>query len=214
MALQISGIRTNFDLLQDRDSGDITDSDFILWVNYAVRGIYRSIYQVDPERFLTTSTYSAVTSGSQNLPADFKTLEAGPNAGIFPVDNAGNDTEYSLPRTGFGSSKRGYYINRGSVVFTGISSATTFKLRYIPKLTTFTATTDYITLDALNTGIEVIPEEYEEQLLNDMGRLYGQWDKNSGAENMANFRFSELEAVMLEDITRDSGSFMIKPRNL
>lgn len=99
--------------------------------------------------------------------------------GFFQIDQNGNQTEYTLPQTGFGSAQVGYYITGGNVIFTGINPSTQFTLRYIPFLPTLTLMTETVILD----------EIYLEAFRNDLNTLYQQWDEQAGAESIADFRF-------------------------
>lgn len=208
MALQLSTVRTALSDLK-HDITDVSNTLFVRWCNYAQRQIYRSLLDRVPEKFVKTQTYSSVSSGAQNLPSDFKTIR-GYNAGFFFMDGS-TDTDIKLTKTGFGSTIQGYYMSGGQVVFTGMDGSKNVKLRYLPKLTALSNVTDYFTVDTLSTGTEVIPEEYEETIVEDLNILYSRWEENDFQESLADFRFVRTWSEMLNDISPDVEVYGIDP---
>lgn len=119
--------------------------------------------------------------------------------GFFQIDQNGDQTEWLLPQTGFGSTEQGYYITGGNVVFTGIDNITQFTLRYIPILTTLTLMTETLILD----------EIYLEAVRNDLANFYQEWDENPGAESLANFRFVRTLNELANTIKKAPDSWSI-----
>jgi hypothetical protein len=202
MAIQLSAAKTSLQRLK-HDISDIDDvaGTFIEWCNFANRQIYNYLLGIDLDRFVTTQTYSSVTSGSQALPSDLHTMR-GLGLGVFVVDDSGTVTDRRLGMTGYGSTRQGYYFDRGSIVFTGIEKATTFIMRYLPQPTTFTLETEYFTLDGTDTGVEIIPDFYLQALRDDLARLYSQWDEDIGMESISDFRFSNTLSDMQQFMPR------------
>lgn len=162
-----------------KDLSDVSETVFLEWMNFANRQFYNFIIGVDPERFITTSTYTiSSNTDTQSLPSGFMNIQP-VGCGFYQIDQNGNDTAYTLPMSGFGSSNKGFYISGDNVVFTGVTVGDQYKLRYIPILTTLTDMSDETVLN----------EIYLESFRNDLNTLYQQWDEQPGAESLADFRF-------------------------
>lgn len=193
-----------------RDISDVSTTVFLQWCNFAEQHLYKMLVKQAPERFIDTQTYSSVTSGSQAIPSDFKGMGV-TGTGLFEVDQNGDVTDRQLVRTGYGSTLKGYYITGSSIVFTGINTATTYVLRYIPLLTKKTTLTEYFTIDGTSTGVATIPSEYMEALVADLCKIYDQWDDNAGAESLDDFRFVRCLNEMLGDFDQDVHVFATNP---
>ena len=163
-----------------KDLSDVSQSDFILWSNFANRQFYNFISGIDPERFVDSDTTFTVSSSPQTsaLPADFMNIQP-LGCGFFEIDGDSKDTDWNLSRTGTGSRLSGYYIKGANVIFTGIDDSSQYRLRYIPRLTTLTAMSDTVVLD----------EIYLQAFVSDLEVLYGHWDEDANAESLADFRF-------------------------
>lgn len=202
MALLLSDVKTALENVK-RDISDVSDAVFLQWCNYGARSLYRKLSNQVPERFVLTHTYTSVTSGTQALPNDFNNIQS-VGTGLFEVDSTGAVTDRQLIKTRYGSTEKGYYITGSSVVFTGINTATTYILRYLPDLVKYTdVSTDYFTLDGEDDGVELIPDEYEEALVADLCKFYEQWDDNAGQESLDDFRFTRCMNEMLGDFDKD-----------
>jgi len=197
MAIQLSAARTELENLK-QDISDVSTPLFISWANHVNRFAYRYISGIDPERFISTQTFTNVTTGAQALNADFESLDPF-GCGVFLVDTNGSDTAQQLPLLPFGSPQTGYYLDgSGNIQFLNVSSPATYKLRYMPAVTTFTALTDYFTVDATVTGKEIIPNEYLLELRSALDVMYTQWDEDVPAEGFADARFARA----LDEIAR------------
>jgi hypothetical protein len=188
MAIQVSKLKSRLSDMK----GDISDVDntlFATWANYINNFCYRYLSGIDPERFISTQAYSSITSGTQALPADFKTMEMD-GCGLFVVDTNGNDTDNELLPVGFGSSSKGFYLNAaGEIEFVKVATSTDFKLRYLPKTTEITSVNQYFTIDGTSSGKTVVPEEYMLFLVNFVSVIYDQWDEDLDLESIDDFRF-------------------------
>lgn len=171
-----------------QDLADVGDDLFISWANHVNRHAYRYIQSIDPERFILEQNFTNITSGAQNLPNDFDSLQPF-CTGIFYIDNNGVATDRRLALVPFGSSATGYYLNGSQIVFLNINTNTDFVLRYIPKPPTLTAMTDYFTTDKLSTGKEIIPTQYLLALRDHLDVLYSQWDEDINYESVADARW-------------------------
>jgi len=194
-----------------KDLSDVTTTIFLSWANAANRFVYRYICGIDPERFVSTASYT-VTSAPQTsaLPADFQDIQRF-DMGFYYVDNAGKDTNYPLVQTGPGSISQGYYIVGTDVVFTGLTTGT-YKLRYLPNPTRITAMTgagSYFTVDASSTGKVIIPDQFLDFLAQDLDVYYDRWDEDPSAESLADFRFSRTLTELAANIRRTPAVFVM-----
>ena len=180
MAITVAEARTAL-LNLKRDLSDVSDATFIEWCNHINRYAYHQMSGIDPERFISSSTINVVSgTSSYSLPADFESIQAF-GTGLYYVDDNGDDTEKRRPLTSFGSQTYGYYVTGSAVVLTPEPEDTeTYKLRYIPKITALTATTDSL----------VIPDEYLLLVVDALDALYSKWDEDSGAEVLADQRYT------------------------
>ena len=186
-------------LLLLKDLSDVSQDLFLQWLNFANRQFYDFIVGIDPERYITTSTYTVSTSPQTSaLPADFYHIQP-LGCGLYEIDSNGDDTEYDLTRTGHGARTTGYYISGSNIIFTGIEDGTQYKLRYIPMLTTLTAYTDSLVLD----------EIYLEALVHDLNKLYQWWDEDAGMESLADFRFVRTLELLGNTIKREPDAYAI-----
>ena len=196
-----------------RDISDVDTDVFLEWCNFAARFLYRRLKEVDPEQFVSTQNYTSITSGSQALPTDFKSIRP-KNMGLFELDASNSLNGGKLTMTGPGSEEKGYYISGGSIVFTGIPSATSFQLRYIPKLTKFTdLSTEYFTMDGTSGGTIILDDEYEDELVSIFDVLYERWDRNTIDEITADQRMVRALSEILEDIRRDVDVYTVPHPN-
>lgn len=207
MSIQVSAARTALENLL-RDITDVPSATFVEWCDYINKFTYRKLANTDPERFITSTTFS-ITAEPQTsaLPTGFRDIQA-LGTGFFLQDTDGTDREVELARTGFGSSVMGYYITGTNIVFTGMTSQTV-TLRYIPTQTAIDEAADYFTVNTAQTGIEIIPDEYQNHLVKALNVLYQQWDENVGAESFADLRFVRTLNEMIETIRKEPDSIAI-----
>lgn len=174
-----------------RDISDVPSTTFLQWCDWINKFGYRYFLTIDPERFITTQSYTITASpSSQALPATFKSMQPA-GCGLFEIDGSGADTTNQLIVTGFGSSEKGYYITGGNIVFTGIENGT-YKMRFIPTITTLDALTDYFSVDTTNSGKEIFSDEYIQYIVAAIDVLYSQWDEDLGMEGLTDARFARL----------------------
>lgn len=178
---------------------DVGQDLFLQWLNFANRQFYDFIAGLDPERYITTQTYTVSSSPQTSaLPATFYHIQP-LGCGFYYIDSDGKDTEFDLTRTGHGSRLAGYYISGTNVIFTGIDDGSQYKLRYIPVLTTLTALTDSLVLD----------EIYMDCLIQDLDKLYSQWDEDAGMESLADFRFTRTLEMLGNNIRKEPDTYSI-----
>ena len=201
-AITLQTARNAFGRLK-KDITDVSQSDFVDWCNFVSRFAYREIVGADPERFVSTSSYTVSAAPStQALPADFENIQP-LGCGVFEVDNDGKDTIYQLARTGFGRRDPGYYITGTNIVFTGIDDSKTYKMRYIPTTTDFSALTDYFTHDGTVTGNIIIDSYYLNYLVKALDVFYTQWDEVPNDEILADARFSRVLDELIRNIRKE-----------
>lgn len=166
-------------LNRKRDISDVGQSVFIQWLDFINKYLYRQLTNIDSERWILTQTYTVSTSPQTfSLPTGFLNMSA-LGCGLYKVDVNGVDTCYQLARTSFGSTNEGFYITGNNIVFTGIVSTTSFKLRYIPVLATLASMSDSVIID----------DYYLEYLVNAMDVQYSMWDSDTLGNITADQRF-------------------------
>jgi len=198
MALQVSEVRTQFEYLK-QDISDVDAPVFLQWCNMIHRYAYRALKATEPQRFITSQSYTVSTTPStQALPSDFRDMRE-EGTGFYYTDDDSELTPIRLPQTGRGSEQLGYYLEGSNVIFTGIEDTVgkTFVLRYIPNLTALSSTSSYFTLDTTNTGVEIIPDEYLDFVLQALDVRYSQWDEDTPSEGNADQRFTRVLDEML-----------------
>lgn len=200
MALTATLARTNYDAFK-RETTDVDATTFYYWCDYVNKEFYRMLIGTDPERVITSTTYSVSTSPStQALPAGFRDM-ATMGTGLYVRDSSGADTTEQLVRTGFGSTEKGYYLSGSNIVFTGINSSLTIVLRYIPAVTTIST----------GAGEFSIPDEYTPYVVNALDILYSRWNDETDGEANADSRWIRLMEECFSSIRRDANIFLLTP---
>lgn len=205
-ALQISTLRTAFENLK-KDATDVGVALFSQWCDYINKHIFRVLIGTEPERFIKTSDYS-VTSATDtySLPADFRSIDTF-GTGLFYVNDDGTITNRQLPRTSAGSSTPGWYLNKGNIIITPFpTNSLTYRMRYIPNISTLTAYTNYFTDDGTLTGNIIVPDEYLEQMVMIMDKRYTWWDEDPSAEGNADQRYMNAVDEFISSIRRESNN--------
>lgn len=191
------------------DLSDISTNIFAEWCDFINRFIYKEASGIDPERFISTSSFTVTTIPStQTLPSDFRDIQK-TGCGFFFVDADGKDTDRALTQTGFGRRDRGYYIQGTNVVFTGIENNEVFTLRYIPTTTKLTALADFFTQNKLTGGKIIIDDEYLEYVVKALDVLYDQRDEEPGAESIADARFVRALNNLLDNLKKEPGAYQL-----
>jgi hypothetical protein len=186
MAILVSTARTEFEKLK-RDITDVSTGTFTSWCDYLNDFIYRKLSATDPERFILTQAYSSVSATpfqTSALPAAFKNISP-EGTGFYIVER-----------------DRGFYISGTDVVFTEVDGEDIL-LRYIPNNTAIDALTDYFTVDTTSGGVEIIPDEYLNYVIKALDVFYTQWDETSGAESLADFRFTRVLNEIIDNIRKE-----------
>ena len=206
MALLVSDVRTAFER-RKRDITDVPTSTFNEWCDFVNRFTYRKLSETDPGRYVKTQTIN-ISSAPQTvaLPSDFESIRP-LGTGFFFVDDDGTQTERRLARTGFGSERIGYYIQGTNVIITGIDDTQTFTLRYLPLSTKIDDSTDYFTVDTTVSGVETIPDEYLDYLIQAIDVRYTQWDEDPTSESLSDFRFIRALDDLLSHIRKEPSAY-------
>jgi hypothetical protein len=184
--------------LYKKDVSDVSQADFLSWLNQINRYAWRLILSEDPDRIVATASYSTVGAQApsvQALPADFKDIQPW-NTGFFLLDANGNVINQRLILTSPSSQLWGYYLQGSNVVFTSPQSQS-YVLRYIPKVTALTAVSDDL----------CIPDEYMEYAIKALDVFYSQWDEDYTAEGIADQRFARVMDEFCEDIRKAPMAF-------
>lgn len=208
MALQVQTVYDEFKAYK-HDVSDVATSLFCTWADWLNKWTYRYFIGIDPERFITTTTFTVSgtpsTPYSASLPADYKTMQPF-GCGLFLVSNGSTNTSQQLAQTGFGSMQAGFYITGSTIVFTGITNAT-YIMRYIPTITTIDAFTDYFTNTTASNGKEVIMPEYDQFAVKALDVFYSQWDEDIPMEGIADARFARIMSETGMDVRRTGGIY-------
>lgn len=175
-----------------KDINDVDNDTLFDWATDLNQQVRLEMVNADPERFITTSSYTVTTSPStQALPASFRdTAEYG--CGFFVSEPNGTTTDRELPITGYGSGQMGYYINGTNVVFTGINTSTTVILRYIPVLSDITALADTF----------AAPDEDKALITEGMVLAYYKWCEDP-RESVSDQRFARLLAQFIDKLPKN-----------
>ena len=213
MAIQVQDAYDQFDRYK-KDISDISNSLFFDWMNQINRFAYRKLRGSDPERFISETNFT-VSSDPQTsaLPSDFRDITESP-CGFYEVDDDSKDTVHRLRRTGHGRKDAGYYIEGTNVIFTGMNDSTVYKLRYIPALTEIDSLDDYLTVDSLTGGAEVIPEEYIDYVIKAVDVLYSQWDESIPDEAIGDQRFVRVMDELLSHIRKEPNTYQLDDHTL
>jgi hypothetical protein len=199
-----------------KDISDVADAEKLQWAQQVLNYIYQEFVKVDPERWITTDTVSAVSgTATYSLPSDFLHIQS-VGCGLYKQNSDGYATDERLTMTGYGSSTTGFYISGGNIVLTppDWSETQTYILRYIPNPFAFTATTEYFTSDGTNTGTTVIDSQYMDYVIKAIDVLYSQWDADPGSESIADHRFMNVLNSILVDIRREGASYALPDMSL
>lgn len=184
----ISTLRDAFER-RKQDISDVDNDTFYQWCNQINRFIYNRTKGLTDN--LSTGNYTVSTApNSQALPSDFKDM-AEFETGIYEVDSNGDDSVATLGVTGHGSLQKGFYIEGSNIIFTGIEDSSSYKMKYLPNLTSITALTDKM----------LLTEDKLDYLLNALDVRYEIWDSNPSAEAMADQRFVRSLSELLDNIS-------------
>lgn len=194
---------TEFTAAFKRDTSDIEDATWIYWGDYINKEFRRTLEGVDPERYISTQSYTVSTSpSSQALPATFRTI-AGLGCGIYYLNADATPRGDRLPITGYASLRPGYFISGSNINFTGINSSTSFLMRFMPTITVITAMSDELE----------IPEEYNLYIMKAFDELYEQWDEDPTLESLADFRLTRSLSELTKTIPRQPTVYALRPHN-
>lgn len=179
------------------DINDVSGSQLINWATDLNNYLYKEMKSVDPERFIISAPPYIISSSPsiQALPVDFRDIQE-TGCAFFIRDSAGNDTKNKLTMTSFGSIDQGCYINGSNVVFTGLNTATTIILRYIPTIAKITSP----------SGVFIVPDEEEELLeLGMVNRYYR--DEEDLSQIIAEQDFIRVLSIFLSKLKKSPNIF-------
>lgn len=175
-----------------KDTNNVSNDLLYDWATDLNQFLYREMFTADPERYITTQSYTVTTSPStQALPASFRDVsEYG--TGFFIQNQDGTASDVELAYTGYGSDLVGYYINGTNVVFTGINSSQTIILRYIPTISD---------IDALSDSF-VVPDDSKDLVTEGMVVQYYKWCEDP-RESISDQRYARLLSEFLERLPKN-----------
>jgi len=181
-----------------KDTSGVSADLFNLWLNAISNYIYRVISNQEPERFIVDETYTVTTNTDDYaLPSGFWSINR-KDTGIFKLDTNDN-LEGEMIKTGFKDSREGYYINGNTIKVTPESRSNEFSmvLRYIPRISQISGTSDEIPL----------PDEFKEVILHALKKMYYEYDRNAGEEQMSDQRFARMLDDLMSEYSRVSDNF-------
>lgn len=186
-----------------RDTSDVDDATWIYWGDYINKEFRRTLEGVDPERYVSTQSYTVSTSpSSQALPATFRTVSTF-GCGLYYLNSDSTPRGDKLSMTGYGYLRAGYFISGSNVTFTGINSSTPFLMRFMPTITT---------LAAMSDSLEV-PAEYNLYIMKAFDEIYEQWDEDATLESLADFRLTRTLSELTKTIPRQPTVYALMPHN-
>jgi len=198
MAITLTEARTDL-LAELRDLSDVPQATFILWGDYINKFAYRFLIGIDPNRFVSTQSYTVTTNPQTTaLPVDFRDIQP-LGCGFFLVDDNSKQTDQILLPSSFGAQYKGYYLQGSNVVFTGMDDGSAYTLRYIPSVSKLTQMTD----------VFVLPDEYNRYVLDALKVMYFIWDEDPGGESFSDARFVRSLDELANTISQQAQSFMI-----
>jgi len=212
--MQISEIKTALEYVL-QDISDVSDAVFLSWCNDLNNLLYRESYVSDSERFITSTDISVNSStDTYALPVNFLTIQPY-GCGLYYVDDEGKVTSTVRPRTSIGSRAPGYYIKGTNIVFTPEPTVNeTWRLFYIPTVSKFTAVTEYWTNDKLLTGTPIVPDSYQEMIVNGILKYYYQWDNDMQNEVAADARFMRSLGEYLKTVRKEPLAFALNETSI
>lgn len=178
---------------------DISNTRWIAMAQDLNELLYQEMIDIEPSRFVTTQSYT-VTSSPQThaLPAALQGMSQF-DGGFHEIDANGNDVGV-LVQTGYGSQRKGYYIDGSDVVFTGITTSTVVRLRYIPTLTAMSAMSSEF----------VVPDRYKELVVQGMIKAYYE-EYEDVRQYDADAKFARLLGQFLSSLPRATKVYSIDP---
>jgi hypothetical protein len=146
---------TGFQQQYDDTFGEISEALYLQWLNDLNYMLYDDLVAQNKEKYISSQTYSVTTGTSTfSLPSDFKdTLPS----------NVYDTEERPILKTRYGSELKGFFIQGSNIVFTPSGKVNEdLTLRYIPEISSLTATTDslVITVEDLEVAIDWIDKKY------------------------------------------------------
>ena len=191
MATALSTIKTRL-TYRLKDINDIVDAKLCQMASDLNQLLYKEMADTDPERFISTQSYTVSTSPStQALPTSFRDVQ-NKGCGFFIQNTDGTASNTQLIPTGYGSKDLGYYISGANVIFTGINSTQTIVLRYVPVLADITTV----------AGTFCVPDENKELLTEGMVLYYYRYNEDNRQSNQE-LEFDRQLTLFREGLPKD-----------
>lgn len=190
MAFTLSTIKDRLDR-RLKDINNVSNNILYDWATDINQLLYREMFSADPERFISTQSYTVSSSpSSQALPASFRDIsEFG--TGVFYQNSDGSASSNKLTLTGYGATLPGYYMDGANIVFTGINFSSVFVLRYIPVLSD---------IDGLSDTF-CVPDENKDLVLEGMVLAYYKWNEDP-REQESDQRFARLLSEFIQRLPK------------
>ena len=174
--------------LAQKDISDV-GSIWFQWVNVLNHFFYRNVQRFEPDRFITEETYTG--NGEFDLPTDLDNLRMG-ECGLWLVDSSGNYNR-GLPTGSRIAQFASYRLTSSKVILQNLSSdSQRVDMLYIPTLGEVSEVSDSLILD----------EEWTEVNIEELKRIYFEWDKNGAQETNADERLNRSLKELMDNYTR------------
>lgn len=181
-----------------KDISDVTPAQMLSMSNDLNLLMYEEAIAQDHSRYVDSQSYSISTSPStQALPVDLNSFNF-TDCGFFVLDSSGNITGEILTLTGYGSKNRGYYLDAGNVVFTGLENISVV-LRYVPEIPE---------LDSVDDSF-FIPDRYLSAVIQGLVAMYYRYEEDEERESIAWQKFDPLFSKFLDTLKRGSKILLI-----
>lgn len=186
-----------------QDTSDVTGTLFLQWCQYLSNFVWDVVTMADPERYIVEYQINVVPGVTNYaLPTNFMSIQA-MGCGIYIQNSEGVNTDQTLAPTGFGASANGFYIYDDEIVLTPTPTQSGVNiLRYIPEPPTYTALTEYFTVDKLLTGKQIVPGRFLQYVLRALEVLYSIWDADAPMESYADQRFQRELSLLASRLAR------------
>ena len=186
--LSVSDLRSYLERIQNDSMPRVSQELFLDFCNDLNQITYEDLLYINPDDYLTTQTYGVVSgTDSYALPSDFTTI-ACPKAGVWEVNSEGLIVGDSLSHVSDNNDKTGYFIQGSNIVFRPMpTTSKTYKMKYIPELTTLTSQSDFT----------VIPERLKEYAKYFIRNALYEWYNNPSSEVFNDQKFARARRRFL-----------------
>lgn len=192
MAILVSTVRTKLDE-RLKDTRDLSSAELISMAQELNTLMYDEAVRQDSSRYIASTSYSVSSSPSTHaLPSGLNSFNSD-GCGLFVQDASSNLTGEKLTKTGYGSKRRGYYLEGDNIIFTGIENCTVI-FKYIPEIAEITT----------ESGEFFVPDRYIPAVVQGMVAMYYRYQEDEERESLAWQKYEPLFSRFLDNLKRGS----------